>query len=108
MATQESEPFWRQHVDTWRASGLTQKRYSKRHGLAATTLTNWSSVQQRRTRKKSDQALVPMRVGSPLHTDMPIATVDRPPRRPRRVKHRVDKRLRECGCAGRLRKFSRV
>jgi transposase-like protein len=62
MAIPRSERFWQQHVDVWRASGLTQKQYSKRHGLNAMTLANWSSVLQRRLRAKPGQALVPVRV----------------------------------------------
>lgn len=62
MASPRSERFWRQHVDVWRASGLTQKQYSKRHGLNAMTLASWSSVLQRRLRAKPGQALVPVRV----------------------------------------------
>jgi hypothetical protein len=62
MEISKPERFWQQHVDTWRASGLTQKQYSKRHGLNAMTLANWSSVLQRRLRTKPGQALVPVRV----------------------------------------------
>ena len=62
MAISKPERFWQQHVDVWRASGLTQKQYSKRHGLNAMTLAKWSSVLQRRLRAKPGQALVPVRV----------------------------------------------
>lgn len=62
MATQKSEQFWQRHVEAWRASGLTQKQYSKRHGLTTASLSNWSSVLQRRARTKPGQSLVPVRV----------------------------------------------
>jgi hypothetical protein len=62
MAISKPERFWRQHVDAWRASGLTQKQYGKRHGFNAMTLAKWSSVLQRRLRAKPGQALVPVHV----------------------------------------------
>lgn len=77
MPTQNSEPFWRQHVDAWRTSGLTQKQYSARHGLSAMTLAKWSSELQRRKRGVSPrQALVPIRVASESASRPPI-TVER-------------------------------
>ena len=32
MAIPKSERFWQQHVDVWRASGLTQKQFSSGTG----------------------------------------------------------------------------
>jgi hypothetical protein len=34
--------YWRQHVEAWRASGLSQGQYSKKHGLTKRTLGHWS------------------------------------------------------------------
>jgi hypothetical protein len=73
MAVPKPERFWQQHVNTWRASGLTQKQYSKRHGLNAMTLANWSSVLQRRLRTKPGQALVPIRV---MGEQTPASTIE--------------------------------
>jgi len=36
--------FWRQHVEAWRTSGLTQTKYCKRHHLKTGTLGYWSSM----------------------------------------------------------------
>ena len=34
--------FWTRHVALWRASGLTQEQYSRRHGFARGTLGYWA------------------------------------------------------------------
>jgi len=36
--------FWVRHVERWRASGLTQEQYSRRHGFAKGTLGYWASA----------------------------------------------------------------
>jgi len=35
--------FWMRHVKAWRASGLTQRQYCRRHGLVKGTLAYWAS-----------------------------------------------------------------
>jgi len=40
--------FWARHVESWRASGLTQKAYSARRGLAKGSLSYWASALGRR------------------------------------------------------------
>jgi hypothetical protein len=39
--------FWTRHVHAWRASGLSQARYSRRHRLARGTLGYWASALRR-------------------------------------------------------------
>ncbi len=36
--------FWTRHVKSWRASGLTQEQYSRRHRLLKGTLGYWAST----------------------------------------------------------------
>ncbi len=36
--------FWARHVENWRASGLTQAQYCRRHRLLKGTLGYWSST----------------------------------------------------------------
>jgi len=36
--------FWAHHVRGWRASGLTQVQYCRRHGLSKGTLGYWAST----------------------------------------------------------------
>lgn len=61
MQSSKTEAFWRRHVEAWRASGLTQKRYSAKHGINALTLAHWSYLLKRKA-STPGQALVPVRV----------------------------------------------
>ena len=36
--------FWTRHVEAWRASGLTQAQYCRRHRLLKGTLGYWAST----------------------------------------------------------------
>lgn len=36
--------FWNRHVENWRASGLTQREYCRRHRLTKGTLGYWAST----------------------------------------------------------------
>jgi hypothetical protein len=36
--------FWSRHVEAWRASGLSQREYCRRHKLLKGTLGYWSST----------------------------------------------------------------
>jgi hypothetical protein len=40
--------FWTRHVEGWRASGLTQQMYCRRHRLAKGSLGYWASTLRRR------------------------------------------------------------
>lgn len=46
------EAFWRQHVEGWQRSGLSQQEYCQEHGLVLSTLQTW------RRRLKSNSAEV--------------------------------------------------
>jgi hypothetical protein len=48
--------FWARHVKGWRASGLTQRQYCRRHKLLKGTLGYWASTLNRP--KASGSALV--------------------------------------------------
>jgi hypothetical protein len=48
--------FWTRHVKSWRASGLTQEQYCRRHRLLKGTLGYWVSTLNRP--KASGSALV--------------------------------------------------
>jgi len=37
----DREQFWQTHVDAGQASGITQKAYCERHGIAPKTFTKW-------------------------------------------------------------------
>jgi hypothetical protein len=46
--------FWTRHVEGWRASGLTQGMYCRRHRLAKGTLGYWVSILKQQVIAKSD------------------------------------------------------
>jgi hypothetical protein len=46
--------YWRKHVEAWRASGLTQREYCRRHKLLKGTLSYWSSTLGRKHSVGSD------------------------------------------------------
>jgi hypothetical protein len=35
------EAFWREHVESWRAGGGSQRAYSAQHGLAPSSFSYW-------------------------------------------------------------------
>ncbi len=39
---------WKNHIEAWQASGLSQAEYCRRHGLNANTLVGWGRRQPRR------------------------------------------------------------
>jgi transposase len=39
----DREQFWREHVASWKSSGLSLRLYSEEHGLKAGTLGYWNS-----------------------------------------------------------------
>ena len=39
----EKTTFWQQHVDAWRTSNLTQRKYAKQHGLVAARFVYWKN-----------------------------------------------------------------
>jgi len=38
---EEKRAFWKQHIENWRVSGLTQKRYCQKHDLIHHRFTYW-------------------------------------------------------------------
>jgi hypothetical protein len=34
--------FWAEHIEVWKSSGLSQRRYCEREGIAVSTLQWWS------------------------------------------------------------------
>ena len=46
--------FWSKHVEAWRASGLTQAEYCRRHKIAKGSLGYWSSTLKGQRRPASE------------------------------------------------------
>lgn len=53
--------FWKQHVDAWQDSKLTQRAYAKRHGLTVARFVYWKNKLRPNPRKQQKQ-FVPVRV----------------------------------------------
>jgi hypothetical protein len=49
-----SREFWSKHVEAWRASGLTQAEYYRRHSIAKGSPGYWSSRLKGRKRPATD------------------------------------------------------
>ena len=64
--------FWTRHVESWRASGLTQKAYCARRRLAKGSLGYWASTLGRREIAATDLVEVGNAGGKAQQTDRPI------------------------------------
>ena len=53
MAKRRGAEFWRQHLETWDCSDLTQKDYCATHGLSEKSFYRW------RLKQKEAQATLP-------------------------------------------------
>jgi hypothetical protein len=58
--------FWKQHVDAWRDSELTQRDYAKQYGLVAARFVYWKNKLYPNPRTKQKQ-FVPVRVATTQH-----------------------------------------
>ena len=47
----EREEFWQKHLAQWRASGLSQAAYCRRHGVSAIQLSWWKHELARRQKR---------------------------------------------------------
>lgn len=59
MTTEEKSAYWRQHVESWKNSGLSQRDYCNQNALAFSSFGYW------RNRLKTDGAvgkLIPINV----------------------------------------------
>lgn len=50
------EQLWRDRVEAWRGSGLTQGEFCRLHGVALTSLSRWKSKLVKRDRARASEA----------------------------------------------------
>ena len=68
MPTSERENFWTQHLNTWRASGLSQNAYCRKYNLKPNQLSYWKrklagiSVDHKPVTCEPSPAFVPLQV----------------------------------------------
>ncbi len=72
MQTSELEASWAEHLDAWRASGLSQNAYCRQHGLRPNRLSYWKR-----------------KLAAPSDGDKPVACTQSPAFVPLHVSHRA-------------------
>ena len=66
MAKRHGADFWREHLDAWHQSDLTQKAYCANHGLGVKAFYRWHRKDKEAiAAAKAPLALVPTRLGAP-------------------------------------------
>lgn len=86
-ALREKRRYWKSHIEAWKASGLKQSRYCRRHGLKLHQFVYW--------RKKYAPACTSAPV-SLVRVELPGQAFHRPvppPARPLRLIVGVDRRI---------------
>ena len=56
--------YWSKHFERWQASGLTQRAYCAREGLALSTFDHWRRQARKALRPEASQAPLPRPVES--------------------------------------------
>ena len=65
MAARQGVEHWREQVEGWRASGLSQIAYCEQHGLNIKSFRRWRTKLQRAVATAPSLTLVPISVGTP-------------------------------------------
>jgi len=66
MAKRHGVEFWREHLDAWHRSDLTQKAYCANHGLGEKAFYRWHRKEKEAiAAAKPSLTLVPVSVGTP-------------------------------------------
>lgn len=67
MAKRHGREFWRQHLEAWHRSDLTQREYCANHGLGEKAFYRWRRKEREAAASaKTSLTLVAARVGSPI------------------------------------------
>ncbi len=65
MAARQGTEYWREQVEGWRQSGLSQVAYCEQHGLNIKSFRRWRTKLQRAATTAASLTLVPISVGAP-------------------------------------------
>jgi hypothetical protein len=65
MAARQGTEYWREQVEGWRASGLSQIAYCAQHDLNIKSFRRWRTKLQRTAATAPSLTLVPISVGAP-------------------------------------------
>jgi hypothetical protein len=67
MAKRHGQEFWREHLEAWRRSDLTQREYCANQGLGEKAFYRWRRKEREAVASaKSSLTLVPVSVGAPV------------------------------------------
>ena len=67
MAKRHGQEFWRQHLEAWHRSELTQREYCANHGLGEKAFYRWLRKDREAVASaKSPLTLVSAKVGAPV------------------------------------------
>lgn len=69
---EQNRTYWKQHIENWRSSGLTQVAYCRQHELRAHQFTYWK---KRSTAPDSAITLVPLKIRGHLPCDQNSASL---------------------------------
>ena len=65
MVARQGAEYWREQVEGWRQSGLSQITYCEHHGLNIKSFRRWRTKLQRAATTAASLTLVPISVGTP-------------------------------------------
>lgn len=63
MSKRQGADYWREHLDAWDQSGLTQVAYCASHGLSVKSFYRWRRKQKASMAAAKPLTLVPVSVG---------------------------------------------
>ena len=67
MAKRHGQEFWREHLEAWRRSDLTQREYCANQGLGEKAFYRWRRKEREAVASaKSSLTLVPVSVSAPV------------------------------------------
>ncbi len=71
MAKRHGQEFWREHLEAWRRSDLTQREYCANQGLGEKAFYRWRRKEREAVASaKSSLTLVPVSVSAPVMGDV--------------------------------------
>ncbi|OGR23063.1 MAG: hypothetical protein A2277_08380 [Desulfobacterales bacterium RIFOXYA12_FULL_46_15] len=72
--------FWKNHLDQWSRSGITQNAYCKANDLKSNRMTYWKNIFKRRSAKlRQDHSLLKASTGSTREARQAGTAPDRSP-----------------------------
>lgn len=61
-SSEEKKKFWQEHLDNWKSSGISRRKYCEENGINANTFGYW--IQRIRKLGKTDSSFVCLNIGN--------------------------------------------